>query len=661
MALFSPFMYLNNYRQAKTSAYTIVNTDRGKTLALSGNAFYALSANAASGYDPDFAVNVLNEDPTRGKYLTLPGMQPFIIWPKQSFILFIQNNAWNLHREPQWRPAQGTTNVYTDFVNGSDNNDGMAPGAGNAFKTVQGAFLRVFNDWILDGTTLTKVVINMADNTTDTTAVSIPVHAFVGAGSSGAVTIAGATRAISGAADNGSGLIRLTVSSTTGYTTGDVKFVTGVAGVSGANGTFVITVVDATHIDLQGTSFSGTYTPGTGVIAGMSIINPAGADAIYVGFGGVVTVRDLTLRSTVNGLNVIWGGKVILNNVTFGGGGQVPAGGHIGTQGYGQVELAGPIIFAGNSTYGFLFSGGQFRAMGYPIHMSADCAFTTFLLGAEQGMISFVNSTLALNGHTITGKRFDMARSAQVLTRLGDGNLNYFPGSIAGTLGVTSGYDGIIFGIPDASPSPADLVVTEKSNLAATVSLEQVAGITRGVGGGYISGRFNFGQAIVSPDGTGTLVVAANTLYFMPFVVAKRTTFVILGVNVQVAAAGAFARLGMYNWANGVPTSLIFDVGNVSVDAPIGNKESTISQTINAGYYALAFLCSGTPTILTSTLSQLGYDMLGSTAVVPADQNMTATFAYTGLPANITFGSGGIGARTYATTAKSMLAMWLKS
>lgn len=72
---------------------------------------------------------------------------------------------------------------------------------------------------------------------------------------------------ISGAANNGSGLVRLTVASTSGWTTGDIKTVSGVLGTTEANGTWAITVVDATHIDLQGSAFSVAYTSG-GVVSG---------------------------------------------------------------------------------------------------------------------------------------------------------------------------------------------------------------------------------------------------------------------------------------------------------------------------------------------------------------------------------------------------------
>lgn len=73
--------------------------------------------------------------------------------------------------------------------------------------------------------------------------------------------------AISGAANNGSGLVRLTVASTTGWTTGDFKSVSAVTGTTEANGHWTITVIDGTHIDLQGSTYANAYVSG-GIVGG---------------------------------------------------------------------------------------------------------------------------------------------------------------------------------------------------------------------------------------------------------------------------------------------------------------------------------------------------------------------------------------------------------
>ena len=66
---------------------------------------------------------------------------------------------------------------------------------------------------------------------------------------------------VTGAVNNGAGLIRVSVSGSLSLTTGNTVQVTdGIFGVSGgALGPWVVTVIDSTHFDLQGSVFSGTY------------------------------------------------------------------------------------------------------------------------------------------------------------------------------------------------------------------------------------------------------------------------------------------------------------------------------------------------------------------------------------------------------------------
>lgn len=71
------------------------------------------------------------------------------------------------------------------------------------------------------------------------------------------------TQAVTGTANNGSGLIRITVPDTYLHTTGDTIVVSGIAaGTTEANGTWVVTVVDSTHLDLQGSTFSNAFVSG---------------------------------------------------------------------------------------------------------------------------------------------------------------------------------------------------------------------------------------------------------------------------------------------------------------------------------------------------------------------------------------------------------------
>jgi hypothetical protein len=68
---------------------------------------------------------------------------------------------------------------------------------------------------------------------------------------------------ISAAANNGSGAFRLTIGSTIGMANGDGAQIVGVQGVPQLNTNWVITVIDATHVDLQGSTYVAGFS-GTG-------------------------------------------------------------------------------------------------------------------------------------------------------------------------------------------------------------------------------------------------------------------------------------------------------------------------------------------------------------------------------------------------------------
>lgn len=77
---------------------------------------------------------------------------------------------------------------------------------------------------------------------------------------------------ITGAVTNGGpNLCRLTVGTTAQMTTGEVVYVSQIIGATGCNVVATITVINSTTIDLQGTTFGGTYTAG-GVVSGPTYI-----------------------------------------------------------------------------------------------------------------------------------------------------------------------------------------------------------------------------------------------------------------------------------------------------------------------------------------------------------------------------------------------------
>ncbi len=67
---------------------------------------------------------------------------------------------------------------------------------------------------------------------------------------------------ISGAADNGSGLIRITANKAHGLITGQIVDIINVGGTTEANGTWTVTKITSTTFDLQGSAFVNPYTIG---------------------------------------------------------------------------------------------------------------------------------------------------------------------------------------------------------------------------------------------------------------------------------------------------------------------------------------------------------------------------------------------------------------
>ena len=105
---------------------------------------------------------------------------------------------------------------------------------------------------------------------------------------------------VSGAADNGSGKVRLTVSASAGFTTGKYDIIRNVGGTTEANGTHQITVVDGTHIDLPGVAFANAYTSG-GTITGGSVAGDAVRFAVpggYCYFEGQLENEDFVFKVT---------------------------------------------------------------------------------------------------------------------------------------------------------------------------------------------------------------------------------------------------------------------------------------------------------------------------------------------------------------------------
>jgi len=92
-----------------------------------------------------------------------------------------------------------------------------------------------------------------------------------------------------------------------------------------------------------------------------------------------------------------------------------------------------------------------------------------------------------------------------------------------------------------------------------------------------------------------TATVVADRIYYTPIFVSEATTYIRIGIEVTTAVAGT-ADLRIFNWNDGLPSSLILSAGTVDTGTT-GTKEIVISQQLTRGYYFLAASYSGAPAL----------------------------------------------------------------
>jgi hypothetical protein len=101
-------------------------------------------------------------------------------------------------------------------------------------------------------------------NTTNSTSTTLAPSAATG---TGVTLITGPSVAVTGAVSSG-GLIKITATAH-GKTTGDRVFIASVGGTVEANGTWLVTVIDADNFTLDGSTFVNAYTAGGTVVPGL--------------------------------------------------------------------------------------------------------------------------------------------------------------------------------------------------------------------------------------------------------------------------------------------------------------------------------------------------------------------------------------------------------
>lgn len=423
------YALLLNIRLAKTANYTVADADRGSTICLGGSAFYQLTFSAPAGYQTNFSVRVLNEDAGRAKYISISGATAFYLWPKQTVTVFKQNGIWTVEGKAPWMHPGGTLNVYTNYNSGSDVagvTDGLDVAA--PLKTANNAAY-FFVDQVKFNSSAslqTRLTINMAAGVNDLDGLHLAFHDTIGAQGGAAIIFNGATQAVTGAANNGAGKIRLQVPSTANYTTGATVVVYGVGGTTEANHAYQIVVVDGTHIDLVASTFVNAFTS-AGTITNGSGFATTTQDCVQTYFGTVIELQNLLFTAAGwNGINADYGSTIFIElGVQF----AACTAAHMFIQRGARVNIDFTYGISGAAAQHVLTAtGGTFSQQSSSgCGISNPLAFTTFAQSLSNGSQSW-GGVFNLFGNAVTGLRGNAQLNGTVQSATGTPN-TYFPGN----------------------------------------------------------------------------------------------------------------------------------------------------------------------------------------------------------------------------------------
>jgi len=201
---------------------------------------------------------------------------------------------------------------------------------------------------------------------------------------------------------------------------------------------------------------------------------------------------------------------------------------------------------------------------------------------------------------------------------------------------IAGGTDGNLITF-DANGDPAFVATGSVGQVLTSAGAGAPPTMQTPAGGGFDNSgyRTNYYYWPWAASPTGTTAVEAGRCYAMPFIVGGNETFTRIGINVTTLSAGN-ARLGIYNFVDGVPTTLVLDAGTVSTGST-GEKEATISQALSQGVYALVAIFDATPTLtgLAADTGMVG-GIIGGESYSQIDHGIYETRSYGALPSSFT-------------------------
>ena len=161
---------------------------------------------------------------------------------------------------------------------------------------------------------------------------------------------------------------------------------------------------------------------------------------------------------------------------------------------------------------------------------------------------------------------------------------------------------------PTFTGTPAAPTATVGTNTTQIATTAFVLANRAGLYFGLTTGLYYSGSRA---NANSTTVGTFQTVFYTPILLYTTETFDRIALTTGSTYAGTGAvRLGIYNndVTTGKPSTVVLDAGTVATTAANTNYEITISQSLNAGAYWLAFCVQTAPTTSTflGTIGPLG-------------------------------------------------------
>lgn len=143
--------------------------------------------------------------------------------------------------------------------------------------------------------------------------------------------------------------------------------------------------------------------------------------------------------------------------------------------------------------------------------------------------------------------------------------------------------------------------------------------------------RLNFGS-------TGSVTLAANTLYMVPFYLATDCVATGIAARVVTGVAGKSMRAGLYRLdANASPAVLVDETGSISVATSGVNWSGSFAANhkLAPGWYCIAFVSDGSPAIgsVASHVLMSPVGILSTNSVLAPSSYNYGSHAYGAMPA----------------------------